>query len=98
MIPLETLSALRDKEVYRMPSVSSMFILLDKCNNKKKQVESNLTPFPSIDPLCGYFLLNPDGTLNRYERTFKDHFEEKKLQVLYMFKLDKNSREEPLDV
>jgi len=54
-LPLETLSALKDNEVYRMPSVSSMFVLFDKCNNKKKQVESNLAPFPSIDHLCDTF-------------------------------------------
>jgi separase len=97
MLPWERLSAVMNKEVYRMPSVTSIFILLDKCDNKK-QMENSLSPFPLIDPLFAYFVLNPDGTLNRYERTFKDHFEEKKLQVLYMFKLDKNSREEPLDV
>lgn len=82
-----------------MPSVGSMLILLDKCNiDNKEQVENNLTPFPSIDPLCGYFVLNPDGTLKRYESIFKEYFEEKKLKVLYMFKFDKNRREEPLDV
>jgi len=79
MLPWERLYAVKNKEVYRMPFVSSIFILLDKCDNKE-QVENNLAFFPSIDHLCGYFVLNLDGTLNRYERTFKDYFEEKKLK------------------
>lgn len=42
--------------------------------------KSNLAPFPLIDLICGYFVLNLDGTLNRYERTFKNYFEEKRLR------------------
>jgi separase len=76
MLPLESMPILRKEEVYRMPSVSSIYIALDKMSNYyvpqknykrrkdnsyKEEVERNLMQFPIIDPLDTFYLINPSG-------------------------------------
>jgi separase len=94
MLPGESLPILRNQEVYRMPSVSSIFAVFYKDSNHKEQVERNLVPFPSIDPLDAFYLLNPGGDLVRTQIQFENYFRDKNLEVLHMFKFDKNTWKE----
>ncbi|XP_019425826.1 PREDICTED: separase isoform X1 [Lupinus angustifolius] len=81
MLPWENLPVLRNHEVYRMPSVSSISAVLDnKASNHQEQVERNLVPFPSIDPLDAFYLLNPDGDLSDTQITFESWFRDKNLE------------------
>ncbi|WJX81047.1 separase [Trifolium repens] len=80
MLPWESLPILRNQEVYRMPSVSSIFAVFYKDSNHKEQVERNLVPFPSIDPLDAFYLLNPGGDLVRTQIQFENYFRDKNLE------------------
>lgn len=94
MIPWENLPILRNQEVYRMPSVSSIFAIFDKGNYQKVQVGRNLAPFPSIDPLDAFYLVNPGGDLVGTQIKFESYFRDKNIEVLYLFKFDKSNFEE----
>ncbi|XP_012569077.1 separase isoform X2 [Cicer arietinum] len=80
MLPWENLPILRNQEVYRMPSVSSISAVLDKGNNHNKQVGRNLVTFPSIDPMDAFYLLNPDGDLRCTQLEFENYFRDQNLQ------------------
>lgn len=98
MLPWENLPILRNQEVYRMPSVSSISAVLDKGNNHNKQVGRNLVTFPSIDPMDAFYLLNPDGDLRCTQLEFENYFRDQNLQVFHLFEFDKNTREELLQI
>lgn len=72
-----------------MPSVSSISAVLDKGSNHKEQVEKNLDPFPSIDPLDAFYLLNPDGDLSGTQIEFENYFRGQNLEVFDLFAFDK---------
>ncbi|XP_047976121.1 separase isoform X2 [Salvia hispanica] len=74
MLPWECLPILRNQEVYRMPSIGSIFATLDRHCENQKQVESSDPVFPLIDPLDSYYLLNPDGDLSRTQVEFESWF------------------------
>ncbi|KAJ1434987.1 SEPARIN core domain [Sesbania bispinosa] len=74
MLPWENLPILRNQEVYRMPSVSSISAVLDKGGNHKEQVGRSLVSFPSIDPSDAFYLLNPDGDLGGTQIEFENYF------------------------
>ncbi|WJX63667.1 separase [Trifolium repens] len=80
MLPWESMSMLRSQEVYRMPSITSISIVLDKFARHKEQVEGNLGSFPLIDPKCGYFILNPDGSLPGFQNAFQEYLSNKQLK------------------
>ncbi|KAK7302457.1 hypothetical protein RJT34_13347 [Clitoria ternatea] len=80
MLPWENLPILRNQEVYRMPSVSCISAVLHNSNNHKEQVGRNLVPFPSIDPLDAFYLLNPDGDLRRTQIEFEHYFRDQNLE------------------
>ncbi|KAL6517690.1 hypothetical protein OROMI_033391 [Orobanche minor] len=77
MLPWESLPILRNQEVYRMPSISSIFATLDRC---QEQFATSISPFPLIDPLDSYYVLNPDGDLSRTQVTFESWFKDQNIE------------------
>ncbi|KAG8072566.1 hypothetical protein GUJ93_ZPchr0006g41913 [Zizania palustris] len=77
MLPWESLPALRTQEIYRMPSVGSIFLALSRNNNYCKDGSIIAPPFPVIDPLNTFYLLNPSGDLSstqeEFDRLFKNY-------------------------
>ncbi|XP_074358633.1 separase isoform X1 [Apium graveolens] len=78
MLPWESLPILRNQEVYRMPSVCSIFASLDRHDHEKLGTGSII--FPSIDPLDAYYLLNPSGDLPSTEVQFDKWFKDQNLE------------------
>ncbi|CAI9103911.1 OLC1v1002504C4 [Oldenlandia corymbosa var. corymbosa] len=71
MLPWESLPILRDEEIYRMPSVSSIRATLDRCHEI----------FPVIDPLDSFYVLNPSGDLSKTQFEFEKWFKDQKIEV-----------------
>lgn len=82
MLPWENLPVVRNQEVYRMPSIGSIFATLDRCCQFQEHDVKNAGIFPLIDPLDGFYLLNPSGDLRGTQDTFEDFFREKNLEVI----------------
>ncbi|XP_058191839.1 separase isoform X2 [Rhododendron vialii] len=80
MLPWENLPVVRSQEVYRMPSIGSIFATLDRCRQFQEHDVKNAGIFPFIDPLDGFYLLNPSGDLSGTQDTFEDFFREKNLE------------------
>ncbi|GFY89199.1 separase [Actinidia rufa] len=80
MLPWENLPVLRNQEVYRMPSISSISVTLDRYCRLQEQVGMNSAIFPLIDPLDAFYLLNPSGDLSSTQVEFEDYFREKNLE------------------
>ncbi|KAL3814465.1 hypothetical protein ACJIZ3_015733 [Penstemon smallii] len=80
MLPWENLPILRNQEVYRMPSVSSIFATIDRCCQNQKQTDTTIPAFPLIDPLDSYYLLNPDGDLSRTQIEFESWFKDQNIE------------------
>ncbi|KAH7656747.1 Peptidase C50 separase protein [Dioscorea alata] len=74
MLPWESLPTLRKQEVYRMPSVNSIFALLKQMHNGRGLGRRYETPFPLVNPFDAYFLLNPSGDLHETQTEFEDLF------------------------
>ncbi|XVE94021.1 hypothetical protein REPUB_Repub01dG0244400 [Reevesia pubescens] len=76
MLPWESIPILRQQEVYRMPSVGSISMILERSWHYQEQVDRNAAAFPLIDPLDAFYLLNPSGdlssTLAEFEKWFRD--------------------------
>ncbi|KAG8650212.1 hypothetical protein MANES_07G013200v8 [Manihot esculenta] len=80
MLPWENLPVLRNQEVYRMPSVGSICLTLDRSCNHQEQVQQKISAFPSIDPLDAFYLLNPSGDLNSTQVEFENWFKVQNLE------------------
>ncbi|GFP93870.1 separase [Phtheirospermum japonicum] len=80
MLPWESMPILRNQEVYRMPSISSIFATLDRCCQNEEQSETSISAFPLIDPLDSYYLLNPDGDLGRTQVEFESWFKDQNIE------------------
>ncbi|KAF8019982.1 hypothetical protein BT93_G0618 [Corymbia citriodora subsp. variegata] len=80
MLPWENLPALRNQEVYRMPSVGTIFLTLDRSSQREEQVGPPVASFPFIDPLDAYYLLNPSGDLSSTQVEFENWFRDQKLK------------------
>ncbi|XP_073049001.1 separase isoform X1 [Primulina eburnea] len=80
MLPWENLPILRNQEVYRMPSVGSIFVTLDRCCQNQKFMEPTIPSIPLIDPLDSYYLLNPDGDLRRTQVEFENWFKDQNIE------------------
>ncbi|XP_047080035.1 separase-like [Lolium rigidum] len=74
MLPWENLPALRNQEIYRMPSMRSIFRALTRSTNHQKNASSIAPPFPVIDPFDAFYLLNPSGDLASTEEEFDQLF------------------------
>lgn len=70
MLPWENLPALRNQEIYRMPSMNSIFLALTRSTNHHKDASAIAPPFPIIDPFDAFYLLNPSGDLIRTQEEF----------------------------
>ncbi|XP_044490537.1 separase-like isoform X4 [Mangifera indica] len=79
MLPWENIPILRNQEVYRMPSVGSIFAALERIHHQE-QVRKLVATFPSIDPLDAYYLLNPSGDLSYTQVQFEDWFRDQNLK------------------
>ncbi|PRQ39717.1 putative separase [Rosa chinensis] len=60
-LPVENMPILRGREVYRMPSVTSISETMGKNQYRKRQVGSS--EIQRVDPLDAFVLINPDTTL-----------------------------------
>ncbi|KAK9162182.1 hypothetical protein Syun_003084 [Stephania yunnanensis] len=82
MLPWENLPVLRTLEVYRMPSIGCISVVLNmNCHLQNRNViGSGSAPFPSIDPLDAFYLLNPSGDLERTQIEFEDWFRDQRLE------------------
>ncbi|XP_010245919.1 PREDICTED: separase isoform X3 [Nelumbo nucifera] len=80
MLPWENIPILRKQEVYRMPSVGSIFATLSKSFHPQEQIGKVVAAFPSIDPLDAFYLLNPSGDLSHTQVEFEDWFKNQKLK------------------
>ncbi|KNA25484.1 hypothetical protein SOVF_006490 [Spinacia oleracea] len=79
MLPWENMPIMREQEVYRMPSVASIFMALQR-RSVLENVARLGTKFPLIDPLDAYFLLNPSGDLSRTQSEFEEWFRHQNIQ------------------
>ncbi|KAJ6704493.1 hypothetical protein OIU85_030317 [Salix viminalis] len=80
MLPWENIPILRNQEVYRMPSVSSICFTLDRSCYQQEQIKKITTAFPLIDPLDAFYLLNPGGDLNSTQVEFENWFKDQNLE------------------
>ncbi|KAK4846024.1 hypothetical protein QYF36_012189 [Acer negundo] len=78
MLPWENIPIIRNQEVYRMPSVGSISATLQHHN--QEQIGGRLAPFPLIDPLDAFYLLNPGGDLIGTQVEFEDWFRDQNLE------------------
>ena len=95
MLPWENLPVLRNQQVYRMPSVSSIRATLIKCCQDQQQVQKGGSPMkqgvplspsiPLIDPMDSYYLLNPSGDLSSTQCEFENWFRDQDFEVLLHF-------------
>ncbi|KAK9095991.1 hypothetical protein Sjap_021488 [Stephania japonica] len=80
MLPWENLPVLRTQEVYRMPSIGCISVVLNMNCHLQNNNEIGSAPFPSIDPLDAFYLLNPSGDLERTQIEFEDWFRDQRLE------------------
>ncbi|CAM0943846.1 unnamed protein product [Alopecurus aequalis] len=74
MLPWENLPVLRNQEIYRMPSMRSIFVALTRSTNHHKEASATAPPFPVIDPFDAFYLLNPSGDLISTQEEFDQLF------------------------
>jgi len=72
MLPWENLPVLRNQEIYRMPSMGSIFLALSQTHNHYK--DGTVSPFPVINPSDTFYLLNPSGDLSSTQEEFDQLF------------------------
>ncbi|XP_059463278.1 separase isoform X5 [Corylus avellana] len=80
MLPWENFPILRNQEVYRMPSVGSISVALDRSHQHQEQVGKFVANFPLIDPLDAFYLLNPSGDLSSTQVEFENWFRDQNLE------------------
>jgi len=80
MLPWENMPSLREQEVYRMPSVASILVTLQRRSALEEAVKLAGT-FPLIDPLDAFYLLNPSGDCSNTQTTFEDWLRFQNMQV-----------------
>ncbi|XP_021774969.1 separase-like isoform X2 [Chenopodium quinoa] len=79
MLPWESIPIMREQEVYRMPSVASIFMALQRRSVLEEAARLG-TKFPLIDPLDAFYLLNPSGDLSRTQSEFEEWFRYQNMQ------------------
>ena len=80
MLPWENLPALRNQDIYRMPSMRSIFLALIRSINHK-DASAMTPPFRVIDPLDAFYLLNPSGDLTSTQEEFDQLLRNYELKV-----------------
>jgi separase len=90
MLPWENLPALRNQEIYRMPSMRSIFLALTRSTNHHKDASAMAPPFPVIDPFDAFYLLNPSGDListqDEFYQLFRNYEWKVTMMCLLLFK------------
>jgi separase len=81
MLPWENLPVLRNQEIYRMPSMGNIFLALTGVNNHYKDSSVTPPPFPAIDPINTFYLLNPSDDLSSTQEEFEQMFRMYKWKV-----------------
>ncbi|KAJ1281207.1 hypothetical protein BS78_04G290200 [Paspalum vaginatum] len=74
MLPWESLPVLRNQEAYRMPSIASILLALSRSKDQCKDRSAIVPPFPVINPLNSFYLLNPSGDLSSTQEEFDQLF------------------------
>ncbi|KAG9458960.1 hypothetical protein H6P81_003468 [Aristolochia fimbriata] len=69
MLPWESLPVLRKKEAYRMLSLQSICVTL-----QREKDRGLFNTFPQVDPGDAYFVLNPSGDLDNIQLEFEEWF------------------------
>ncbi|GMI87982.1 EXTRA SPINDLE POLES, RADIALLY SWOLLEN 4, homolog of separase, HOMOLOGY OF SEPARASE 1 [Hibiscus trionum] len=77
MLPWESIPILRQQEVYRMPSVGSISMILRRYD---ELVGRNAAAVPLIDPLDAFYLLNPSGDLRSTQAEFENWFRDQNFE------------------
>ncbi|XP_022748574.1 separase isoform X3 [Durio zibethinus] len=80
MLPWESIPILRQQEVYRMPSVGSISMTLERNWHYQEQVDGKAAAFPLIDPLDAFYLLNPSGDLSSTQAEFENWFRDQNFE------------------
>ncbi|XVF00736.1 hypothetical protein REPUB_Repub04eG0027100 [Reevesia pubescens] len=80
MLPWESIPILRQQEVYRMPSVGSISMTLERSWHYQEQVGINAAALPLIDPLDAFYLLNPSGDLSSTQAEFENWFRDQNFE------------------
>nr|KJB11857.1 hypothetical protein B456_002G207900 [Gossypium raimondii] len=80
MLPWESIPILRQQEVYRMPSVGSISIILERSQRYHELACTNAAAFPLIDPLDAFYLLNPSGDLSSTQAEFENWFRDQNFE------------------
>lgn len=62
MLPWESMPVLRNQEIYRMPSISSIFYMYYRLIHSDKKKVKDSTIYPVLNPRDAYYVVNPDGT------------------------------------
>ncbi|XP_074291735.1 separase-like [Silene latifolia] len=79
MLPWENMPIMREQEVYRVPSVASIIVALQRRSALEKDGRLSAR-FPLIDPLDSFYFLNPSGDLSRTQAEFQDWFRSQNIQ------------------
>ncbi|KAH9606493.1 hypothetical protein KSS87_016437, partial [Heliosperma pusillum] len=79
MLPWESMPIMREQEVYRVPSVASIIVALQRRSALEKASKLSAR-FPLIDPLDSFYLLNPSGDLSCTQAEFQDWFRSQNIQ------------------
>ncbi|KAL9237436.1 hypothetical protein vseg_011984 [Gypsophila vaccaria] len=79
MLPWENMPVMREQEVYRVPSVASISVALQRRSALEKAGRISAR-FPLIDPLDAFYLLNPSGDLSCTQAEFEDWFRSQNIQ------------------
>jgi separase len=74
MIPWENIPVGRNQEIYRMPSVSSIFTVHEyhKKLSTEEQLGRNLVICPSMDPNEAFYVINPMRATNSVFKELED--------------------------
>ncbi|GAV67376.1 Peptidase_C50 domain-containing protein [Cephalotus follicularis] len=80
MLPWENIPILRNQEVYRMPSVSSISDTLYRSHHYQEQVGTIVAACPLIDPVDAFYLLNPSGDLSSTQVEFENWFRDQNFE------------------
>ncbi|GJT74012.1 separase isoform X1 [Tanacetum coccineum] len=60
MLPWESMKILENQEIYRMPSVSSIFYAYEKCHKSGRKTVKDFASDATLDPSNAYYVIDPE--------------------------------------
>ncbi|GJU40940.1 peptidase C50, separase [Tanacetum coccineum] len=60
MLPWESMKILENQEIYRMPSVSSIFYAYEKCHKSGRKTVNDVVSDATLDPSDAYYVIDPE--------------------------------------